>query len=112
MRFVDDQHRDLCSDTRQDLCTEAFVRQAFGRDKEDIDFPPHELVLDLIPVIGVIGVDRGGANTHALSRSNLVSHQCKQRRDQQRWTVSGLAQQFRRNKVDKTLSPSGLLNHK
>ena len=75
VRFVDDQHRDLCGDAGQNLRAEAFVRQALGRDQENVDFPMSQLAFDLGPVIDVVGVDRGGANAHALRRGDLVQQQ-------------------------------------
>lgn len=110
VRFVDDQHGNLCGDTRQHLGTEALVCQALGRDQQNVDFPLGQSALDCRPVIHVVGVDRGGANSHSLRRSDLVSHQCKQRRDQQRRPGSGIAQQLGRDEVDKALTPPSLLH--
>jgi hypothetical protein len=103
MRFVDDQHRDLCGDAGQNLRAEALVRQALGRDQENVDFAPGELGLDLGPVIDVVGVDRGGANAHSLCCGDLVAHQRQQRGYQQRRAVAAVAQQLRRDEVDEAL---------
>ena len=75
MRLVDDQHRNLCGDASQNLRAEALVRQALGRDQENVDFPTSQLGLDLGPVIDVVGVDRGRAYAHSFRCGDLISHQ-------------------------------------
>ena len=82
VRFVDDQHRDLCGDAGQDLRAEALVRQALRRDQENVDLPLGQFALDCRPVVHIIGVDGSCANPHPLCRCDLVSHQRQQRRDQ------------------------------
>ncbi len=110
VRLVDDQQRDLRRDARQHLTAKALVRQALGRNQQDVDLPSGQFALDCRPVVHVVGVDRGGADAHPFRRSDLVSHQRQQRRDQERRTCAGFPQQLDCDEVDEALAPSGLLH--
>jgi len=108
--FVDHQQRYLCGDTSQYLLAKVLVRQALRRDQQDVDLTLGQLSLDCRPGVHVVGIDRGGSNPHPLSRSDLVPHQCQQRRDQQRRPVAGLSQQLGCDEVNEALTPAGLLH--
>ena len=56
-------------------------------------------------MLSIVRRDPHGAYSHPLGGRNLVPHQRQQRRDQERRSGSGLAQQPCRNEVDDALSP-------
>jgi hypothetical protein len=77
MRFVDDQQRNLCGDTRQNLGVKAARLPAARARSTECQFPRFDASLPSTAVQSsmVVGIDRGGANAHPLCRCDLISHQ-------------------------------------
>ncbi len=75
MGLIDNHQRNLPSNSRQYLSVKPVIPQLFWRYQQNVDFIPAELGFNRFPLILVIGVDRGGANSHSLGRSDLVPHQ-------------------------------------
>ena len=58
----------------------------------------------------VVGVDRVGAEAHALGGGDLVAHEGQQGADQQRGSEAGIAQELGGDEVDEALASAGLLH--
>ena len=110
VRLVDHEERYPARDLRQHLVVEALVREPLRGDEQDVHFITANGAFNLVPVLLIVGIDRGRPDSHPIRRRDLISHQRQQRTHQQRGSHARLAQQLRRDEVDEALAPSGLLH--
>ena len=73
--------------------------------------PAADRRVDLLPVVGVGGVDGVGPDAGALGGRDLVAHQGQQGRDDHGRARARVTQQQRRHEVDRGLPPPGALHH-
>ena len=84
----------------------SLVREPLRRNQQDVHLVSLHALLDLEPVVLIVGMDSGCTNAHAFRRSDLISHQRYQRAYEQGRPHAGFAQHFSRNEVDEALAPS------
>ena len=79
MRLVDDDQAGAGRELGQHLVAEVGVVEALGADEQDVDRALLDVGEDLLPVVGVGGVDRRGVDAGAFGGGDLVAHQGEQR---------------------------------
>ena len=110
VRLVDHQQGDPVLNCGKEFIPEVIILQLLGRDEQHVDLVALDCVLDPVPFTAVVGAFPFRADSHPLRRLDLVAHQRQQRRDEERRSVPGLAQQFGGDEVDEALAPAGALH--
>ena len=109
MGFVDHDQPDPGHELGQ-LAGEAGVGEAFGGDQQHIERVAVDGVEDGVPLVGVGGVDGGGAQAGAGGGLDLVVHEREQRGDDERGAAAGGSQRRGGRPVHRRLSPPGGLH--
>ena len=87
------------------------IPEPFGRDQENVDVSPDNLLGDGCPLGRIAGIDRGGSDPHSFCRTDLIAHQGEQGGHEKRRPAPRLAEEFCGDEVDEALPPSGFLNN-
>ena len=111
VRLVHDEQPYRSGDRGKDILTEVFVGETLRRNKQNIGLPDVYAPLNPLPLLLIRAVDRLGLHADSLRSLYLVTHQGKQRRDEQRRPEILFPQQLRTQKVDHALSPSRPLHN-
>lgn len=110
MRLVDHQQTRGRGEARQHLVPEIGIVEPLGTDQQHIHLARRHLGLDGVPLLGVGGVDRAGADTGPGRRRHLVAHEGEQGRDDDRRPAALGAQQRCRHEIHRGLAPPGPLD--
>ena len=79
MRLVDDEQAHPLAQHRQLLLAEAWIRESFGRDQQDVDVVGRQACPHVIPLVRVGGVDGHRPHTRAFGGRHLVAHERDER---------------------------------
>ena len=109
--LVDDEQAAAPGQVGQLLVAEARVVEPLGADEQDVDGVGGQRLAHLVPVLGVGGVHRHGADAGPLGGRDLVAHQRQQRADDDGGPGALGAAQRGRDEVDRGLAPAGALDH-
>ena len=77
--LVDHDQARRGGELRQHLVAEARIVQAFGADQQHVRLAVRDLRVDVVPLLGVGGVDRARVDPGPARRLDLVAHQREQR---------------------------------
>ncbi len=111
VRLVDDQQPAAARQVGQLLVAEPRVVEPLGTDQEHVDAVVGQRRADVVPLLGVAGVHRHGADARAAGGGDLVAHQRQQRADDHRRAGALGPPQRRGHEVDRRLAPAGALHH-
>ena len=84
VRLVHHQHPGRGRQLGQHQVAEAWVVQPFRADQQHVHVARFHFGVDLLPLLGVGGVHRAGADARPACRLDLVAHEGEQRRDDDR----------------------------
>ena len=85
VRLVNHEQGNAASDLGKHLGPKAFVSKALGRNQEDVRLVVLEALHHRRPFVLVLGGHLQGTDSHPLGGRNLVSHERKQGRHEERW---------------------------
>ena len=107
--LVDYDQAGISCQGREHLIAEVRVVQALGADQKDVEIIGCDAGMDVVPFGDVARIDGCGAHSGTFGRTDLVSHQGQQRRDDDGGAVARCPEQLRRDEVDRRFAPAGPL---
>jgi hypothetical protein len=108
--LVDDEEAEGAQELGEDVGAEPGVVQPLRRDQQQVDLARPDPRLDLVPVVGVVAVDRGGPHAGPFGHRELVAHEGEQRRHEHRGARALVAPEAGGDEVDGALAPAGALH--
>ena len=110
MHLVDDDQPGPVRDHRRPPREELGVGESFRGDEEQIDLVGLHPPGDLLPLVLVARVDRGGLDPEPVGRLELVAHQGQQGRHEQGGSETFAPQEVGSEEVDGALAPARSLD--